>query len=202
MKNTSALLRTSFFLMMLLSGNTSSEPVTSKSFEIKGAYVGMPLTEFRAAHPHPKALCSDRVSIDLDVNYIGQTICHTRDISIAREQVFIIFKFLTQDMEQWSNDRLYDIAVSFKHSSYNAIKSALLNKFGPPSHQLTETYSNPMGMTVEGELSVWRSPSETMLLTEYAGKLDQSILHITHDGLTKEFERRRINEEGSPDSDI
>jgi hypothetical protein len=70
------------------------------------------------------------------------------------------------------DDRLEDITLIFKASSYDTMASAFTERYGPPTTTKKETIQNRMGASFQNELLFWRGPNISILLQKYGSKLD------------------------------
>ena len=186
-------------LLQIMSGLIQAGQWDNKPYDLEGITLGMLLSDFKAALPHPDIVCSDEIDIKLDVEYIGQTICrpeHLLGYTISNQPAFIDYKFLTKDMTEWNDDRLYAIEVTFGHESFEAIKQAVKKKYGTPkeSSVLSDTIS---GLRVKGGINKWFNDTGSVTLIEYIGEV--SVLLLVHTNMREEFERRKFEKESSSD---
>ena len=90
-----------------------------------------------------------------------------------------------QFVYKFVDGQLYEITIFFEHKDFDQVMAALKVKYGQPSGKDGRTYQNPFGASFSGEVVLWSNAASEMTILERAGKLDQSLLVLTHKALSR-----------------
>lgn len=88
-------------------------------------------------------------------------------------------------VEAWEfgfdDDVLGRILVSFDPMVFDKVVSALRTDFGEPTSKSTETLYNRAGTQVMSREFTWRRNGQTMVATEFAGRMGLSVVSLASD---------------------
>lgn len=88
-------------------------------------------------------------------------------------------------VESWElrfdDDVLGQILVSFDPIAFDEVVSALRRNFGEPTGKSTETLYNRAGAQVVSRQFTWHRSGQTMIATEFAGRLGRSVVSLASD---------------------
>ena len=99
------------------------------------------------------------------------------------------------------NELIHAIYVRIDSDSFNEVIKSLEGTYGKSS-KTTETIRFKMGGNYENEIFTWRNNSQSMIFKKYNRVIDESILTITTNFYSEEFNRRNsaasnLNSEGN-----
>lgn len=82
---------------------------------------------------------------------------------------------------RFDDDVLGQILVSFDPLAFDKIVSALRTNFGEPTGKSTETLYSRAGTQFISRQFTWRRNGQTMLATEFAGRVGRSVVSLASD---------------------
>ena len=90
-----------------------------------------------------------------------------------------------EPVESWElrfdDDVLGQILVTFDHTAFDKVVSALRTNFGEPTGKSTETLYNRAGTQVISRQFTWRRNGQAMVVTEFAGRRGRSVASLASD---------------------
>lgn len=82
---------------------------------------------------------------------------------------------------RFDDDILGRIVVSFDPSAFDKVVSALRAKFGEPTGRARETLYSRAGTPVISRQFSWRRNGQTMVATEFDGRMGRSVVSVASD---------------------
>lgn len=153
-----------------------SIPVVShaQDLEFKGLKPGIEFSD-----PDHRFICKN------DASPIADVICSlARKETIAGTSADSVNVFLV-------DQHISSVSVVFKNESFETIKAALLEKYGP-APVTHNTLVNRMGARFNNETLKWTEGSDVMTLERYSGNVDNGLLEIHNaESVEKFLERKR-----------
>lgn len=204
--------RSGAILVLAFAVSAGGEAIAAEPFDLKGDRLGMLLTDFRAkyartvqGHNEPAPFCSDtrpgkRIEPLLSEEWFQQAGIVTCRLNFLFEEVrrrpgdlqttvanvqtkILVYHFV--------DDRLFRITVWLPHDGFADVKSAMVEKFGPPKSLTKEAYQNAFGAKFDGETLAWDNGSSAAMLAERLGDVKTSGLVLVHKQLNETAESRR-----------
>lgn len=79
----------------------------------------------------------------------------------------------------FSSNRLMSVSVHFEPSEFDAISSAMKEKYGKPSNSDEHVVQNRYGAKYKNERYIWATPGGMVSVDKYFGKIDESAVTLT-----------------------
>ncbi|WP_154667418.1 hypothetical protein [Niveispirillum irakense] len=190
------------FMILLIALTLTAQKV--EACDIRGDQVQVTsLDEFETKHGK-NMLCSDRDYAEFPVlkklarDDIGEVWCVERSMLSAGE-AGTIANIKAKTYYIFFNKKLISIASSFSSSDFNQMKTSFIQKWGEPSTNTTEVYSNGFGAVFKGEQLSWAKDSCTIALSQYGKKIDESVVGITSFMMEEYLNAKKKTPKPSPD---
>lgn len=206
---------------------TAIPPASSVPYELKGDQLGMTLVDFKAKYHHvsagdsrPGPFCSDDYP-DASMQGIDPT---ERRAGIVACRIYFPFEErrgskntianvpVSDQMFRFIDGNLFRIDIVFDDKSFDTVRSAFEDKYGPPYASETKNYQNGFGADFEGKNILWQNgcigqpgmtllgdvlkdgvcnaTSSMILMVQFHGDLTRSFILFMHIALEKEAKAR------------
>lgn len=182
-----------------ISGADTLPAAPDQAYEIKGDKLGISLADYLQKHPsdcvaqtiNPKpgqnsVKASDPNSFHLQCTNYQQIDSKTFARSLSLANVGMDW----QDID-FSEQRLYRIAYTFRQSVFAVIEEAFEMKYGKPSSSSTEDVQNKFGAHFTRSVIIWKNGVSTITLNELLGDdLTYSRVELTLDDVYAKVESK------------
>lgn len=91
----------------------------------------------------------------------------------------------------FEGDAVSSVHFGFAAEDYPKIKSALVERFGPPHTVISGTATTRMNVTVSNETASWRGQVNSITLMERNDTIDKSLATFTNNALMLKADERR-----------
>lgn len=155
--------------------------VAAQVLEYKGVPFGSSLSKFKAAHP---SFQCDEPRDNVQGCFVSKKICQSlgrkcnaaemEELRYADESVDPIFA-------TFLNGKLEFVVVTFPTGSYEAIRDALLAKYGAASDVEQEPYKTLGGMTSTNERLIWLRSGHVILIKRHGTNIAEGNLSLQSD---------------------
>jgi hypothetical protein len=153
-------------------------PAPVAAYELKGDKLGSSMAEYLRHHSDD---CVSRFSAPAEIHrsvFLGNTLQnagnqHINDIQfgcINSNKVTLATQKMDWEVVNFSQQRLYRIYYLFDQSSFDLIRAAFVDKFGPPTTSSESVMTNLMGAQLPRRTLTWKNGVSTIELSEMAGK--------------------------------
>lgn len=183
-------------LSMLLVGGVvqaQNAPAVSSGFSFKGNYLGMLLTDFKAANPGvvwintgdpnrrrdkkldkdvATPLCTDTYrGFEFDSGPLesGVVLCNASPGVANPEGKVIMGQKAIRVIYLFCASKLYRIEISVLPIDYDLVASGLREKYGEPDKVEYEHFQNGFGASWKGEELIWKNGSQRIATVEGSG---------------------------------
>ncbi len=150
------------------------------TLEFKGVPFGA--TEQQFLEKHSEFQCSDSQG-SLEIVLSDRTCYLFKNGTYAEVAAELSVDFYTNSMAK--------VGVRFDPASFDFIKRALINKYGKPTADDTETITTAMGGKFLNEKLKWDRRDGMILIRKYNGKITESKLSIYSIAGLAEMEKRK-----------
>jgi len=168
--------------MMAQQSNSAPEP-----HHIKSDVLGENLGTYATNNPGEKcAAPNTALASQLDSKGNGFCIVLGAQVFLSYANVRLIYKNL-----EFNDSRLVQVMMTISHSDYDTLRDGLIAKFGEPSVRSKADYQNRMGAHFSGDTLLWDNGVSTVMVDEFGGNLDTTVLNFAMDDYLKEQLKRR-----------
>lgn len=147
------------------------------TLELKGLRPGIAKSAIHQRMPALKCVPDSMVHAFSECNYVRT--------NVHQDNVRELDRLGGELVESWElrfdNDVLGQILVSFDPIAFDKIVSALRKNFGEPVGTSSETLYSREGAQVISRQFTWRRNGQTMMATEFAGRMGRSVVSLTSD---------------------
>lgn len=79
---------------------------------------------------------------------------------------------------EFRDDRLVSVYLTFPERRFDELRDALIERFGPPTHQEASTVQNRMGASFEARQAEWKKGDANLQLKQRGSKIDEGSLFL------------------------